>query len=251
MFTGMDSLIELALSAGRAVMDVYATEFDVEIKADNSPLTKADRASHDIIARGLTSLYPDIPLISEEGKGTPYEERRGWRRFWLVDPLDGTKEFVKRNGDFTVNIALIDGHRPVLGVIYAPVREALYFASMDNGAFRSVEGGDPVKISTNKTGGPEGLVVAQSRSHPSDKLTEFLKTIKVKGSVSVGSSLKFCMVAEGAADIYPRMGPTWEWDTAAGHAIVEGAGGRVVGLDGVPLRYNKPDLLNPGFIVYA
>ncbi len=251
MEVDMDALCALAVEAGKAIMEVYETDFTVEYKEDDSPLTRADRLSHRIIADGLARLYPDVPVISEEGKGVPYETRSGWRLFWLVDPLDGTKEFIKKRGDFTVNIALVEDGRLTAAVVYAPAKGALYYASDALGAWKSQDGGAPVKISTKKPGPGEGSTVVQSRSHPSEKLARFLETIKVKGSVSVGSSLKFCMVAEGSADLYPRMGPTWEWDTAAGQCVVEHAGGTVKTLDGRDIEYNKPDLLNGEFIVYA
>lgn len=247
----MDGLCRLAVEAGKAIMTVYGTEFSVVYKDDDSPLTRADQLSHSIIAEGLGRLYPDIPLISEEGKSIPPEERSGWNMFWLVDPLDGTKEFVKRSGDFTVNIALVEGGRLSAGVIYAPYRGTLYYAADGIGAWKKERCGAPAAIHTVKAEPGAGHVVVQSRSHPSEKLARYLETIKVKGSVSVGSSLKFCMVAEGAADLYPRMGPTWEWDTAAGQCIVEHAGGTVLGTDGKTLGYNKPTLLNDGFMVYA
>jgi len=247
----MDALCRLAERAGGAIMEVYGTDFDVEYKDDDSPLTRADKLSHSIIAEGLAELYPVVPVISEEGKGVPFETRRDWRAFWLVDPLDGTKEFIKRRPDFTVNIALVEDGRLSASVIYAPARDALYWASDIDGAWKSEGGGIPVRITTRKPGPGEGSTVVQSRSHPTEKLAEYLKTVIVKDSVSIGSSLKFCMVAEGTADLYPRMGPTWEWDTAAGQCIVEHAGGSVTTPDGRPLAYNKPDLLNGEFIVYA
>lgn len=247
----MDGLCALAVKAGRAIMTVYETEFEVEYKDDDSPLTRADKLSHTIIAEGLALMHPDVPVISEEGRGVPYEERAGWTRFWLVDPLDGTKEFVKKSGDFTVNIALVEGGRLTAGVIFAPYRDTLYYAADGLGAWKRQGGGEAAAITTRKPAGAGGHVVVQSRSHPSEKLAKYLETITVKGSVSVGSSLKFCMVAEGAADLYPRMGPTWEWDTAAGQCIVEHAGGTVLGTDGERLGYNKPTLLNDGFMVYA
>jgi len=232
-------------------MEVYGTDFGVEYKDDNSPLTRADTLSNGIIEKALGELYPDIPIISEEGKDIPYETRRGWDTFWLVDPLDGTKEFVKRTGEFTVNVALVKGRESVWGFIYAPALGTLYYAVQGNGAWKESGGGAPTRINTRRKPDNEGYTVVQSRSHPSAKLTEYLSTLDVKGSVYAGSSLKFCMVAEGLADLYPRMGPTWEWDTAAGQAIVCEAGGKVLGPDGTPLMYNKPTLLNEGFIVHA
>ncbi len=244
-----DKLCLIAKEAGHAIMSIYEGEHGVEFKEDNSPLTKADKASHQVIVEGLMRSYPDIPILSEEGADIPYLERRDWERFWLVDPLDGTKEFIKRNGEFTVNIALIENGRPVLGVIYVPVQDKLYFGGLNQGAW--IQSGDSVASPINvRQPNPEiGLTVVMSRSHPSPDLEAFLTTINVKESVSVGSSLKLCVVAEGEADIYPRLGPTMEWDTAAGHAVVEAAGGQVCTPEGGAVKYNKANLLNPYFIV--
>jgi 3'(2'), 5'-bisphosphate nucleotidase len=248
----MDEIVALARRAGRVVLDVYEEgPAEVEYKDDRSPLTRADRLSHEEIARGLAALAPAIPVVSEEGAQTPYEERRGWGRFFLVDPLDGTKEFIKRNGEFTVNIALVERGVPVLGVIYVPVRGTMYFASRGEGAWKE-EGGERVAIRASQPRAGEGLRVMASRSHGSDALDEFLKTLSVAERMTAGSSLKFCLVAEGRADIYPRFGPTWEWDTAAGHAIVAEAGGRVTATDGIsPLGYGKEILKHAGFICYG
>ena len=241
------SLICIARSAGLAILDIYAGEhFDVEFKDDHSPLTKADKASHELIKSELSRLYPDIPLLSEEGKEIPYSERRKWRRFWLVDPLDGTKEFIKRNGEFTVNIALVENNRAVLGVIHAPVLKATYWGEIKEGAFKQKEGEkeQAIKVRARES----GMIAVQSRSHASEAESDFLGQYSIADTISIGSSLKFCLVAEGKAHIYYRHGPTWEWDTAAGQAIVEAAGGGVLA-DGNPLRYNKESLLNPGFVV--
>ncbi|MBS0000036.1 MAG: 3'(2'),5'-bisphosphate nucleotidase CysQ [Cyclobacteriaceae bacterium] len=244
-------IVDIAEIAGKAILEVYHHEelFNlVDYKSDDSPLTLADKQSHEIIAAKLKELYPGIPVLSEEGKNTPYEARKGWDRFWLVDPLDGTKEFIKRNGEFTVNIALIEKGYPVLGVIHTPVTGITYGASKDEGAFR-LEGNRQVKIN-----GPEkkdkDLVAVRSRSHASPEEEEVFGKFFVSGFVSVGSSLKFCMVAEGKADLYYRHGPTMEWDTAAGQAIVEEAGCTMVNLmTKKRFRYNKESLLNPGFMV--
>ncbi len=239
---------DIAVEAGKAVMEIYRTEdFGVKMKSDNSPLTLADKAAHKVIAAALQRLYPDIPLLSEEGKDIPYEERKEWKKFWLVDPLDGTKEFIKRNGEFTVNIALIENNVPVLGVIYVPVRDVLYYCQVGEGARKKEGDGKPQAITTVKN--PAGGAVAvRSRSHPSEEEEKLFRERGIKDYISVGSSLKFCMVAEGKAQLYYRSGPTMEWDTAAGHAIVLAAGGQI---EGDALQYNKPVLRNGEFCVVA
>ncbi len=242
---------KLALQAGSAIVDVYNTDFSVDYKSDNSPLTKADRLSHEIIVGGLARAFSDIPIISEEaGQQEDYKTRAKWSRFWLVDPLDGTKEFVKKNGEFTVNIALIENSYPVLGVIYLPVTGALYYASSGKGAWRRTPGvpGDE-QIHARQIAPETPVVVVSSRSHPSKDLEKYLKALSIKSVLSAGSSLKLCLVAEGRADIYPRLGPTMEWDTAAGQAIVEEAGGSVLDMDGSRFIYNKESLRNGHFIV--
>ncbi|MCK8516229.1 3'(2'),5'-bisphosphate nucleotidase CysQ [Methylonatrum kenyense] len=247
-----DEVIALAREAGDAILAVYnGSDFDVEAKADESPLTAADRASHRVIEAGIRRLTPEIPLLSEEGRDIPYAERRAWDRFWLVDPLDGTKEFIKRNGEFTVNIALIEKGRPVWGVIVAPALDAIYVGMVGDRAWVQHAGGSRKALQVRAPAPGEGHAVVKSRSHPSGELAAFLDTIQVADSVPVGSSLKFCAVAEGRATLYPRFGPTMEWDTGAGQAIVEAAGGKVVLADGSrePLRYNKESLLNPYFLV--
>lgn len=242
-------IVSLAERAGDEIMKVYSRDFSVEYKEDSSPLTEADKASHAVIEAGLAALDPSVPIISEEGAPIPWEKRKSYKRFWLVDPLDGTKEFIKRNGEFTVNIALIEGDTPVLGVIYVPVRGVLYYGEKGTGAFRQARGGAPEKLERKllEPGSPVRAVV--SRSHQSAEAEEFLKAYDVSGTVEAGSSLKFCLVAEDKADLYPRFGPTCEWDTAAGHAIAEAAGCSVTTLDAGPLRYNKENPLNPGFVV--
>lgn len=245
----------LARAAGAAVLEVYGTEFAVDAKEDDSPLTEADRRSNAVILEGLARISPSIPVISEESKALPFEERRGWDCFWLVDPLDGTKEFIKRNGEFTVNIALVRGGTPVLGVVYQPVGDRLYWASEGAGAWLSADAGEPVRLE----GGPhysekDEVVVVASRSHLTDEVRAFVAELEGQGKRvefhSAGSSLKLCLVAEGAADVYPRLGPTMEWDTAAAHAVALAAGRRVVEhATGEPLRYNKESLLNPHFVV--
>ncbi|MBL8199420.1 MAG: 3'(2'),5'-bisphosphate nucleotidase CysQ [Chromatiales bacterium] len=245
----LPGVIEVARAAGRAILGIYARpDHDVETKADRSPLTAADRAANDVIIAGLAALAPDIPLWSEESATVAWDTRRQWSRFWLVDPLDGTREFIKRNGEFTVNIALVVGHSPVLGVVHAPVLDRDYYGVAGHGAFRADAGGAgrPIRVRAPAT---PPLRVAGSRSHRGSSLDGVLARLGEHRLVAMGSSLKFCLVAEGEADFYPRLGPTSEWDTAAAQAVVEAAGGAVVDLEGQPLRYNtRPELLNPHFI---
>lgn len=242
-------VITIAKQASEKILAVYNTEFDVTSKEDNTPLTEADMAAHHIITKGLQQLTPEIPILSEESVDIPFKVRRQWDRYWLVDPLDGTREFVKRNGEFTVNIALIDNHRAILGVIHTPVSGVLYFANNQEGSFKQIPGKDPVAIHTrSKEVSP--TLVAGSRSHRGSSLKEFLEKLGDHEIVSMGSSLKSCLVAEGSVDIYPRLGPTSEWDTAAAQCIVENAGGKLLDLSMQPLLYNKKNsLLNPHFIV--
>ncbi len=251
----IDDIIELAIVAGHRILEIYNTDFGVEQKSDNTPLTAADMAAHHIIIEGLGRLTPDIPVLSEESATIPFEKRSRWQRYWLVDPLDGTREFVKRNGEFTVNIALIDNHESVLGVVYAPVTGVTYYAARGMGAFKktpgniSNNGSKTIAIHTRrKTTG--NTVIASSRSHCGGSLETFLQKVSDYEIISMGSSLKSCLVAEGHADIYPRLGPTSEWDTAAAQCVVEEAGGRITKTDMQPLRYNtKDELLNPYFLV--
>lgn len=248
----LPAIIEIAEAAGQRILDIYEGEFEAVAKSDGSPLTAADEAANRLISRRLAELTPQIPILSEESAQAEYAQRRVWERFWLVDPLDGTREFVKRNGEFTVNIALISGHRPVLGVVHVPVSGATYYACGDEGAFRQGSGAAPAPIHVAPYAGGAARVVA-SRSHPGEHLRVFLDRLARREgdfqTLAMGSSLKFCLVAEGKADIYPRLGPTREWDTAAAQCIVEGAGGQVRALDGRPLEYNKPSILNPWFLV--
>lgn len=247
----LPGVIDLAREAGRAIIEVYAqVEPAVEYKRDNSPLTQADLASHQIIVEGLARLAPEWPVLSEESRETPFDRRREWQCFWLVDPLDGTKEFLRRNGEFTVNIALIKEGAPILGVVYAPAIDRLYYAACGLGAFK-VEGGAVSPIHTAPL--PSGTIrVVMSRSHGSgeENLDPFTGGAQCE-FVSMGSSLKFCLVAEGSADVYPRTGPTMEWDTAAAQCVVEEAGGTVTDLEGNAMVYNKPVLLNPGFVTFG
>ena len=242
-------VVALARRAGDAILGVYGQQFEVTNKADQSPLTLADTQSHDIIVAGLRALTPDVPVLSEEASDIPYSERRQWQRYWLVDPLDGTKEFVSRNGEFTVNIALIDGHDAVLGVVHVPVTGTTYTGVQNVGATRQSGRDTAVRIDTTKTA-PTPLRIVGSRSHRDSVLDRYLPQLEPYQLVAVGSSIKFCLVAEGSADFYPRFGPTSEWDTAAAQAVVEAAGGRVIQTDGQRLRYNaKAEVLNPHFLV--
>jgi 3'(2'), 5'-bisphosphate nucleotidase len=247
----IDDVIALAKDAGQCIMAVYNTDFDVVQKSDDSPLTAADMAAHNTIVAGLSALTPKLPILSEESASIPFAERSQWQRYWLVDPLDGTREFVKRNGEFTVNIALIEHHEPVLGVVYTPVTGVTYYAVRGIGAFKQMPDTGPDAIHTRHK--PAGhTLVAGSRSHRGDSLEAFLKRIGDYEIISMGSSLKSCLVAEGRADIYPRLGPTSEWDTAAAQCVVEEAGGRLTTTDMQALRYNTKDsLLNPHFLVFG
>lgn len=250
----LDEIVRIAIAAGDAIEEVYnSSDFDLELKQDNSPLTKADKLSHKVICERLSQLG-SWPILSEEGDSATWEERRRWTRYWLVDPLDGTKEFVKRNGEFTVNIALIENGKPTLGVVYAPIKQLLYFGGPKIGAFRQyTNDSEPEKISVAQVPDQRSWKIVGSRSHQSDGLDEFLKNFPAYEMVSMGSSLKICMVADGSADLYPRLGLTSEWDTAAAQAVVEGAGGVVLNWETkAPLAYNtKESLLNPYFIVCA
>ena len=242
----------IAQEAAEKILEVYATDFEIRNKTDRSPLTKADMASHDVICAGLARLTPDIPVLSEESAHIPYSTRQTWDQYWLVDPLDGTREFIKRNGEFTVNIALIRDNYPVLGIIYIPVKHLCYYAAENGGAYRQGNGEAAVKIRT-KTSRSGALVAAGSRSHGNKKQQEFFRKLGNNvETIVIGSSLKFCLVAEGIVDIHARFGPTSEWDTAAGQCIVEEAGGGVTDTGFNRLRYNtKESLLNPDFVVVA
>ena len=243
-----DFLSAIAREAGKAIMEVYDTDFEVERKDDRSPITLADKRSHNLIVDSLRRRYPDIPVLSEEGKEVPFKIRRNWDRFWLVDPLDGTKEFVKRNGEFTVNIALVEDGMPVVGIIHIPVTGRLFVADVRKGCWEITGSGRRrLKVAQVSTNGP--VRVVRSRSHPARGLHDFLSLIPSYRIINQGSALKFCAVAGGEADFYPRFGPTWEWDTAAGQAIVTAAGGIMLCMSGKPFVYNKENLLNGPFIV--
>jgi 3'(2'), 5'-bisphosphate nucleotidase len=247
----LDEVAAIAVAAGQRILEIYQRPFEVQHKEDGSPLTEADRVAHALIIAGLSRLAPGLPVLSEESASVDYRERSGWARYWLVDPLDGTREFVKRNGEFTVNIALIDEIQPVLGVVHVPVTGVTYLGLRSAGAWK-VEGGRRQAIHARSYRGGRATVVA-SRSHRGAAVDQYLKRLEARegayDTASFGSSLKLCLVAEGAADIYPRLGPTSEWDTAAAQCVVEAAGGRVIDLHGRPLRYTKPDILNPWFLV--
>jgi 3'(2'), 5'-bisphosphate nucleotidase len=247
----LDSVCAIARAASQAILEVYGRDFTVTRKGDDSPLTEADQVAHEIICAGLTKLTADIPVLSEESASLDHAQRRGWSRYWLVDPLDGTKEFLKHNGEFTVNIALVEQHRPVLGVVLAPVLARIYFGAIELGAWRQDADSAANAIEVRKHAALP-LRVVGSRSHPSPELAQYLLGLPLHEITDMGSSLKICLVAEGAADIYPRLGPTSEWDTAAAQAILESAGGRMIDTTGQPLRYNcKDDLLNPDFLAFG
>jgi 3'(2'), 5'-bisphosphate nucleotidase len=243
-----EGLLDIARRAGAAILEVYARDFEVEAKADRSPLTEADLAAHALIRDGLAALAANVPLLSEESAPEDLTERRSWQRYWLVDPLDGTREFVKRNGEFTVNIALIEEGRTVFGVVYAPVLEALYWAQAGQGSWLRSAADEDIQLSVQRPA-PRPLRVAVSRSHLDPRSAAMIQHLQQPLQVPLGSSLKFCRLAEGQVDLYPRFGPTGEWDTAAGQCVLEEAGGAVLGLDGQPLRYNQREgLINPDFI---
>ena len=271
MHAFLSQAVAAAYTAAEAILCHYDGPVVVEHKEDRSPLTAADRAAHDVIVAALSQADPSIPILSEESRAIPTAERSAWTRFWLVDPLDGTKEFLKRNGEFTVNIALIEGGRPVLGVVLSPVLKTVYVGGLGLGAFKGCAGrdytsrtdlvsgaADPAGAGWEALpcrGGPavNSVRVVASRSHDSAETRAFVERLEADhGQVSlvaIGSSLKLCLLAEGSADVYPRLAPTMEWDTAAAHAVVEAAGGQVLEYPGgTPLRYNKANLLNPCFV---
>ena len=240
----------IVASAGDAIMRVYDAGFTVQHKEDNSPLTQADLESQRVIIEGLTRLTPEIPILSEESAQAPWSERQSWRELWVVDPLDGTREFVKRNGEFTVNIALVCDHEPVLGVVSAPAQGLLYWGAAGIGAFSHHRGAAPVRIQVAAPQKP--LRVVGSRSHASAETTRYLARLEPHVMTGIGSSLKFCLVASGQAELYPRFGPTSEWDTAAGQALLEAAGGHVTRLDGHRLRYNcRESVINGDFLAFS
>lgn len=241
------ALRRLADQAGQAILAVYATAFEARTKADRSPVTDADEAAEAVILAGLAALTPDLPVVAEESVARGRVPDTAAGRFWLVDPLDGTKEFINRNGEFTVNIALIEDRRPTLGVVGLPAIGLTYVAEAPGRVWRQADGAEPVAIAARQPPA-DGMDVLASRHHLDPADEAFLKTVPVRRLVSAGSSLKFCRIAEGTADLYPRLGPTNEWDTAAGHAVLAAAGGSVRTADGAELLYNKPGYRNPGFI---
>lgn len=255
------AVLQAAINAGKAIIEIYQkNSFEPELKSDNSPLTIADQESHNILEKSLNAQFK-LPILSEEGRSISFEERKKWKTYWLIDPLDGTKEFINRNGEFTVNIALIEDNIPVEGIIYVPMSRTLYFGSKSQGAFKiencpnnldEVDQVDIVKlpIMTSR----DKYVIVSSRSHMSDRILDYVTDAEKQhnnvGLISKGSSLKFCMIAEGKANVYPRFSPTMEWDTAAGDAICRAAGFYVLDYTTKKeLRYNKSELLNPPFIV--
>lgn len=246
----ISDIVDIAHAAANEILKVYNTDFFVENKIDDSPLTAADMAAHKIILQRLRELTPDVPILSEESSIEPFETRSQWKHYWLVDPLDGTREFIKRNGEFTVNIALIENHSPVLGVVQVPVTGACYYAAAGIGAFMHSPGEEPVRLQTRPTTADQ-FVVAGSRSHATERQKSFFAELGDNTEIiSAGSSLKFCLVAEGRVDIYPRFGPTSEWDTASAQCVVTEAGGLVTDLQLNSLEYNrKESLINPEFLV--
>lgn len=250
----LDAVRELTRRANAEVMRVYARDVVAVLKADDSPLTEADLASHRSLVAGLAALAPGLPIVSEEGGLPDFEQRAQWPAYWLIDPLDGTKEFLARNGEFTVNVALIESNRPTIGVVGVPVHGAIYVGDVTRGIATRFDPAGSRRLRTRRYTGTRATVVA-SRRHGNDRLTAVVEALeREQGPVAlrnVGSALKFCLLAEGEADVYPRLAPTSEWDTAAAQAVLEAAGGAVLEMDGRPLRYNKPEILNPEFVAVA
>jgi len=247
----LDQLVDISRRAGLAILEWYDGDMGITQKADNSPLTRADLASHKLITAELTRLWPEIPVLSEESADIPWQTRHKWQQYWLVDPLDGTKEFINRNGEFTVNIALIRDHQSVIGVVHVPVSDVSYFGASKAGAWRQQGSAPATAIETRRPAAKPAVIVG-SRSHANPELASQLEMLGPHELTSMGSSLKFCRVAEGLADFYPRLGPTCEWDTAAAQAVVEAAGGQVVKIDGSTLKYNQKEAyLNPHFFVFG
>ena len=251
-----DSLLaavcDVALQAGQVILEIYDQAYEVIEKADGSPVTVADHRAHDLISEQLAPLLPGTPVLSEESSEITYQQRADWSRFWLVDPLDGTKEFIRRNGEFTVNIGLIENGFPILGVVHTPVRRTTHFALTGGGAWRQVEDAAAEMITVRPY--QVGVVrMVASRSHSGAEVDRFRNSLRVQSgeeveTVSMGSALKVCLVAEGVADVYPRLGPTSEWDTGASHCILNEAGGCLMDCAGNELQYNKPSVLNPWFL---
>ena len=247
----LDPVIKVAYAAGKVIMEVYDAGFDVEEKSDNTPVTEADLAANKVVIESLQDLTPHLPILTEESDKNPFAVRQQWDRYWLIDPLDGTREFIKRNGEFTVNIALVDGNQSVLGVVYAPVIGVLYYAAHGQGAYKQDSTNAPERIRVREKCQGK-MIVACGRSRPSPEVQSFLKHLGDHEVLRVGSALKSCMVAEGRADLYVRLGPTSEWDTAAAQCVVEEAGGKITDTSMKRLEYNTKDsLLNPHFFVFG
>lgn len=243
----LHEIIEIARQAGSVILTYYDTDIEVTKKEDHSPLTPADLAANELIVTGLKRIDPDTPVISEESPIPNYEERKHWKKFWLVDPLDGTKEFIKRNGEFTVNIALIKDEEPVMAALYAPTTQLLYFAEKGKGSWKQEGNASPVRIYSERADRNKPLRVVTSRAHGSDELESYLKDFQIEERIRVGSSLKLCLVAEGSADFYPRLGPIMEWDVAAGDCIYRNSARD--GQHFSSLTYNKPSLKNEQFVI--
>lgn len=249
----IDKIIEIAINAGNAILEIYKQDFTVELKSDDSPLTLADKTANEIIINGLKTINNSIPIISEENKLIDFSERKNWTKCWIVDPLDGTKEFIKKNGEFTVNIALVEYGIPVLGVVHVPAQNITYYAEKNNGSYK-IENGNSTQLKIRRLAEDGVLKIVGSRSHQTPELLAYVEQQKTKFAnvefVAAGSSLKFCLLAEGKADVYPRLGPTMEWDTCAGQIVAKEAGAEVLRFDNnEPLLYNRENLLNPFFIV--
>lgn len=245
----IDELINISIEAGKAILGYYDEEIKVTRKEDDSPLTKADLASHNVIVNSLKELTPDTPIISEESGIPAYEERTKWRSYWLVDPLDGTKEFIKKNGEFTVNIALMEGGEPVIGVVHIPAKKITYIGQKSIGSHKIDQEGNKTRILSSRPDKDQPVTIVSSRSHGASDTEDRLEEMgfKVGESVAAGSSLKFCLVAEGVADIYPRFGPTMEWDTAAGDAVFRYSGKDEARYS--PITYNKESMKNGEFVI--
>ncbi len=247
----LEQLVDISRRAGLKILEWYEGDMGITRKSDDSPLTRADLASHELISAELASRWPETPILSEESADIPWETRQTWQQYWLVDPLDGTKEFINHNGEFTVNIALIRNHQPIMGIVHVPVSDTSYFGARELGAWRQHET-DPARPIQVRRPAAQTAVIVGSRSHANPELASQLQKLGSHELTSMGSSLKFCRIAEGLADFYPRLGPTCEWDTAAAQAVVEAAGGQVVKIDGSALDYNnKEAYLNPHFFVFG
>ena len=247
----LEQLVDISRRAGLEILEWYGGDMGITRKSDDSPLTRADLASHELITAELSSRWPDIPILSEESADIPWETRQNWQQYWLVDPLDGTKEFINHNGEFTVNIALIRDHQPIMGIVHVPVTDTSYFGARGSGAWCQRDHAAARNIEV-RLPAMQPAVIVGSRSHANPELASQLQRLGPHELTSMGSSLKFCHIAEGKADFYPRLGPTCEWDTAAAQAVVEAAGGRVVKINGSALDYNRKEVyLNPHFFVFG